>query len=211
MKTNQTIEKIYCPTCGSRGDVHKIIYGFPTSDFDSVTYEMGGCIVFGDQPNWKCRTCGWEGINKPRHKSPAIRTKAGGLGKFYSTRADAALKSDRAAGYHWGYLSGEGTTICTCGLILSSNDNSEVVEVARPRFQNDFEHEFEPLAYMRGHRNLPSCKGSAMALIVEHWFSNGGKYQEATAYCQGCGRVTSGVELSKAQQYVAEHNESCGG
>ena len=209
MNTDQSVVKIYCPTCGARGDVHKIIYGFPREDFDSETFEMGGCVVmFGDQPNWKCRTCGWEGVNKPRRKSPSIRTKAEGLGKFYAARADSALKRDREAGYHWGYLRGEGKTICTCGLVFDSNYKADIHEVAKP----EYDLGVEPLAYARGHRNLPSCKGSTTALIVEHWYSNGGwaQSQEATAYCQACGLVAQNVDLTEAQAFVSEHNESCG-
>lgn len=210
MKTDQTVEKIYCPTCGSRGDIHKIVYGFPAPGFDSETYEMGGCTIFFDEPNWMCRTCGWEGVNKPRRKTPSIRTKAGGIGKFYATRADAALKRDRAAGYHWGYLSGEGKVICTCGLVVNSNDKAGSKEVVRTKFDSKFEYEFEPVAYVRGHRNLPSCRGAATALIVEHWYEDRGRNQDASAYCQGCGDVSMRVELTEAKGFVTEHNESCG-
>ena len=208
MKTDQTVEKIYCPTCGSRGDIHKIVYGFPAPGFDSETYEMGGCVLFGDQPNWMCTTCGWEGVNKPRRKIPSIRTKAAGLGKFYAARADSALKRDRETGYHWGYLRGEEKTICTCGLIFDSNDKVGTHEVAKP----EYELGVEPLAYVRDHRNLPSCRGTTTALIFEHRYINGGwaQRQEASAYCQTCGLVVQNVELTEAQAFVSEHNETCG-
>ena len=60
-------KRLICPTCKDLGDIHKIIYGMPTADFDFVKYEVGGCaVLFMENPNWKCRNCGWEGLNKPR-------------------------------------------------------------------------------------------------------------------------------------------------
>ena len=65
---NKDQTKIDCPTCGTRGDIHKIVYGHPTPDFDFDEFESGGCEVFFDQPNWMCRNCGWDGVRKPRSK-----------------------------------------------------------------------------------------------------------------------------------------------
>lgn len=62
-------KSLICPTCKELGDVHKIIYGLPASGFDFEKYESGGCsILFGADPNWKCRNCGWVGLDKPRSK-----------------------------------------------------------------------------------------------------------------------------------------------
>ena len=67
--STQKEKRIICPTCKEMGDVHKIIYGMPTADFDFEKYEVGGCVVFFmEKPNWKCRNCGWEGPSKPRSR-----------------------------------------------------------------------------------------------------------------------------------------------
>ena len=197
--------QIDCPYCGTRGDIHKILYGMPTSDFDFDLYEVGGCTVLLDQPNWMCRTCRWEGTRKPRSKIASQREQELGNGKFYATRTTPAIKRDRVAGYHWGYLISEGKTQCTCGFVHDSKDLQTVLEMAKP----EFELWVDPFVYIRGHHNLPSCKGITNALIVEHRFLNGGYDQEASAYCQQCGKVVQEVPLLEAQQFVADHNESC--
>ena len=61
-----------CPKCKS-GDVIRIVYGYP--DTPEVTImpkdsepeiedpepeiELGGCVVRGDDPHLKCKTCGY--------------------------------------------------------------------------------------------------------------------------------------------------------
>ena len=59
------MSKVECPFCADGGDVHKIIYGFPGPDFDFEKYEVGGCVVFDEQPDYRCRTCDWVGFQKP--------------------------------------------------------------------------------------------------------------------------------------------------
>ena len=197
--------QIDCPNCGTRGDIHKILYGMPTPDFDFDLYEVGGCMVFIDQPNWMCRTCRWEGTRKPRRKSASQRGQELGIGKFYASRATAAIKRDRFAGYHWGYLIGEGKIYCTCGFFVDLNETANTPDVKQPEIYPPL----DPFVLYRGHRNLPSCKGITTALIVQHRFPNGRYDQEATAYCQQCGKVVQEVPLQEAQQFVADHNESC--
>jgi hypothetical protein len=50
-----------CPACGS-ADVIAILYGLPGHEIfeqeRAGEIELGGCIVFDDQPDWRCRTCG---------------------------------------------------------------------------------------------------------------------------------------------------------
>ena len=152
-----------------------------------------------------CRTCRWEGTRKPRSKSASQREQELGNGKFYATRTTPAIKRDRVAGYHWGYLISEGKIYCTCGFVHDSKDLQTVLEIAKP----EFELWVDPFVYIKGHHNLPSCKGITTALIVEHRFLNGGYDQEASAYCQQCGKVVQEVPLLEAQQFVADHNESC--
>ena len=69
--TTQNEVKIDCPPCGKDGDIHKIIYGMPTPEFDFDNYESGGCVIFDEAPNWMCRNCRWEGVRKPPSKKSA--------------------------------------------------------------------------------------------------------------------------------------------
>ena len=101
------------------------------------------------------------------------------MGKFFSARAAAVLRRDQEAGYHWGHLVGEGKIHCTCAFILDTNDNETLLAMAYPEVDLDV----KPLVYIIGHRNLPSCKGITMALIVEHKLLNMGQDREATAFC----------------------------
>ena len=59
---------VKCPFCADGGDVHEIVYGMPSEDFDFEKYEVGGCIVFDDAPDYRCRTCDWVGYKKPLKK-----------------------------------------------------------------------------------------------------------------------------------------------
>ena len=197
--------KLECPKCGTNGDIHKIIYGMPTGDFDFEKYEVGGCVMMGEMPNWKCRNCGWEGIRKPRQKSNSSSGKSEGLGKFYAARANSALKRDRANGYHWGYLTGDGKTFCTCGLVLEHDQINSLEDLVAP----EMDLELPVLLRMRGHHLLPAGKGLTIALIYEHRYANMAKDQYASAYCQTCGLVIRDVKLKDAQDFVSEHNESC--
>jgi hypothetical protein len=51
MKTAQI-----CPDCKS-ADVKKIVYGYPTVEFDFDKYEVGGCCVTPNDPKYKCMKC----------------------------------------------------------------------------------------------------------------------------------------------------------
>jgi hypothetical protein len=59
------VKKVQCPYCQDAGDVHEIIYGMPGHDFDFEKYEVGGCLVFDEQPDYRCRVCDWVGFKKP--------------------------------------------------------------------------------------------------------------------------------------------------
>jgi hypothetical protein len=45
-----------CPECKS-SEVKKIIYGLPAHDFDFDKYEVGGCCVTPNDPQYKCGRC----------------------------------------------------------------------------------------------------------------------------------------------------------
>ena len=50
-----------CPVCDKRESVRKIQYGFPALPVDEDIYALGGCVIFDDQPSFRCIECGWEG------------------------------------------------------------------------------------------------------------------------------------------------------
>jgi DNA-directed RNA polymerase subunit RPC12/RpoP len=49
-----------CPNCGERGLV-PIVYGFPNEFTIQLSskgvVELGGCIISGDDPSFRCRRC----------------------------------------------------------------------------------------------------------------------------------------------------------
>jgi len=51
-----------CPTCASTDKVIPIVYGEPTSETWELVragrVALGGCVVTGDDPAWRCRSCG---------------------------------------------------------------------------------------------------------------------------------------------------------
>ena len=131
--------------------------------------------------------------------------KREGLGKFYAARAKSALKRDREHWYHWGYLTGEGKTFCTCGLVLEHGQIASIEDLYVP----EPGLELSVLLRMRGHHLLPSGKGFTVALIYWHTYANKAQNQFASAYCQTCGLNITDVELAVAKEFVNEHNESC--
>ena len=50
-----------CPQCGGTDNV-PIVYGYPGGDTFAAAERgelmLGGCILWGDDPQWKCRACG---------------------------------------------------------------------------------------------------------------------------------------------------------
>ena len=50
-----------CPVCKKRESVRKIQYGFPALPVDEDIYALGGCVIFENQPSFRCVECGWEG------------------------------------------------------------------------------------------------------------------------------------------------------
>jgi len=127
------------------------------------------------------------------------------LGKFFAARATSSLKRDQQTGYHWGYLRGEGKIHCTCGFILDTNDKETLLPMAYP----EVDLGVQPLVFIIGHRNLPSRKGIATALIVHLELINNGQDYIASAFCQGCGKVVQTVPLKEAQTFVLEHEVTC--
>lgn len=50
-----------CPVCIDGGDLHKFVYGLPADDFDFEKFEVGGCVVYEEMPDYRCRKCDWRG------------------------------------------------------------------------------------------------------------------------------------------------------
>ena len=50
-----------CPSCGS-SKVVPIVYGMPGSElaeaYERGEVELGGCVITGDDPQWRCKGCG---------------------------------------------------------------------------------------------------------------------------------------------------------
>ena len=45
-----------CPYCDGV-EIKKIIYGYPSNEFDFDKYEVGGCCVTPNDPKYKCVRC----------------------------------------------------------------------------------------------------------------------------------------------------------
>ncbi len=140
-----------------------------------------------------------------RRKAVSRAPREQKLGKFFAYRAAGALERDQAAGYHWGYLAGEGKIHCTCGLVLDRANLEALPKAVAP----EVELKLNPLLLIRGHRNLPSFEGVATALIVSLTLSNAGKTVHSTAFCQQCGSVVLNVSLDAATAFVDSHNNCC--
>ena len=48
--------RLICPACNSP-EVKEIAYGFPGGEFDFDKYEVGGCCVSDNDPDFKCMKC----------------------------------------------------------------------------------------------------------------------------------------------------------
>jgi hypothetical protein len=48
--------RLICPACNSP-EVKAIAYGFPGGEFDFDKYEVGGCCVSDNDPDFKCMEC----------------------------------------------------------------------------------------------------------------------------------------------------------
>ena len=52
--------KRVCPACQG-SDIKEIVYGMPDIEsFDFEKYEVGGCCVSDDDPDFKCKSCDLE-------------------------------------------------------------------------------------------------------------------------------------------------------
>ncbi|MCI0480533.1 MAG: hypothetical protein L0213_02970 [Candidatus Dadabacteria bacterium] len=60
-------EKPACPECGSH-DVLPIVYGLPGPELEGKAIMgevmLGGCVVFGNDPDLGCRSCGAQWLDR---------------------------------------------------------------------------------------------------------------------------------------------------
>ena len=132
-------------------------------------------------------------------KAPSERK----VGRWYALRHYSQLQREQNQGYHHGYLRGEGSLHCTCGLVIKESDEFLVLN-----YPNE-ELKLEPLVLVSGHRNLPSCEGETVALIVAFVFEKALNDYLWTAFCQRCGVVLRKVRDTEAKAFVEAHNETC--
>ena len=60
-KRRPALPTLTCPKCHQKAVLQRILYGMPGSDFDFEKYAVGGCLVEENQPDVRCRDCGWSG------------------------------------------------------------------------------------------------------------------------------------------------------
>lgn len=58
----------FCPSCEKMGNLKKIVYGMPDSDFNFDKFKVGGCCVGENDPEIGCTNCGWEGMRNECRK-----------------------------------------------------------------------------------------------------------------------------------------------
>ena len=63
-----------CPYCNST-ELWKYLYGEPTHDYDKDKYVLGGCVITGNQPTYKCKKCGKDIYPDNNFVMPKITTK----------------------------------------------------------------------------------------------------------------------------------------
>jgi len=124
------------------------------------------------------------------------------IGRWGAYRHHAQLHREQNQGYHFRYLSTGATVICTCGLEIGGDE-------FLPLFYPNDNLRLEPMQMVAGHRNLPSCEGETVALIVGFRFDWGIHDYLWTAYCQVCGKSIVELVNAAAKEFVADHNRTC--
>ena len=132
-------------------------------------------------------------------KAPSERK----VGRWYALRHYSQLQREQDQGYHHGYLRGEGGLHCTCGLVIQESDEFMVLHYPNEHLKLD------PLVMVSGHRNLPSCDGETVALIVDFVFDKSINDYLWTAFCQVCGEVLKKARDTEASSFVEGHNSTC--
>jgi hypothetical protein len=147
---------------------------------------------------------------KSEIKAADVRAK---YGLFRSSLFYGNLRRWQRQGWHCEYVSGPGTTHCTCGLVLNENGTAEQEEAVV--IPEDIKRKFdgidlELIHQVRGHIGLPSLKGETVALIVNFIYKEDIKEYLWAAICQQCGVYEVEVKNADAQSFVKTHNRICG-
>ena len=50
-----------CVICGAKASMREYLFGMPVGPVNDDKYVIGGCCLDGNEPEIKCRECGWEG------------------------------------------------------------------------------------------------------------------------------------------------------
>ena len=50
-----------CPECSGQKGLRRILYGLPDGPPDPSLFQLGGCCVSENDPDFTCISCGWEG------------------------------------------------------------------------------------------------------------------------------------------------------
>jgi len=124
------------------------------------------------------------------------------IGRWGAYRHYAQLYREQIQGYHHHYETFDGMAVCTCGLEIGGDE-------LLPLFYPNDDLELEPMQLVAGHRNLPSCKGVTVALIVRFRFVPDLNDYLWTAFCQVCGISVAELPHEEATAFVEGHNQSC--
>ena len=60
-KRRPALRTLVCPQCQQKAVLQRILYGYPSPDFDYSRYASGGCLIEPGQPDIACKACGWSG------------------------------------------------------------------------------------------------------------------------------------------------------
>ena len=100
---------------------------------------------------------------------------------------------------------------CICGLYFEDSGPIETEILSREVQRKTQDLELDGIQQVRGHRSLEDFKSITVALLVKFlWEPKIGDYLW-TAFCQECGESINLVINSEAKDFVATHNQSCGG
>ena len=147
---------------------------------------------------------------KSEIKAADVRAK---YGLFRSSLFYGNLRRWQRQGWHCEYVSGPGTTHCTCGLVLNENGTAEqeVAVVIPEDIKRKFDGiDLELIHQVMGHKGLPSLKDEAVALIVNYLYKEDISDYLWTAICQQCGDYQVEVKNADAKSFVKSHNKVCG-
>lgn len=132
--------------------------------------------------------------------------------KFKAWLHFANLKRWQEQGHHFHYISGDNSKRCTCGLSLNKNGkgDEEIAAVISKEVATKLEGiELDDVQMVRGHKNLPSLRGSSVALIVGFiWREDLNSYLW-TVICQQCGDREVEIPNGQARAFVTQHNKRC--